>query len=162
MIALGERNQITTPVLRGTIASNRAHIDAAFEAIRACGRRPVVLFGLAFKPGTDDMRESPYVALAERLIGKGYRLRIVDRFVEASRLVGKNKEFIEREIPHFVDLMTRDAEKAIEEAEIIIVGHATPAHKKAIIDGAVGKILFDLSGDEEFERCGADYKGAAW
>ncbi len=162
MISIAERGQVSAPIMRAAIASNEAHLDAALAAIRACGRRPVVLFGLAFKPGTDDLRESPYVALAERLIGKGYSLKIIDPYVDASRLLGKNKEFIEREIPHFVDLMARDAEDAVDEAEIIVFGHASGVDKGAILERGVGKIIIDLAGDKDLEACGADYRGLAW
>ncbi len=162
MASLAERSQVDAPIMRATLESNEAHLDAVLEMVRSFGRRPIVLFGLAFKPGTDDMRESPFVALAERLIGKGYSLKIIDPFVDASRLMGKNKEFIEREIPHFIDLMARDSEDAVDEAEIVIYGHATAVDKGAIIERGVGKILIDLSGDKDLEMCGADYRGAAW
>ena len=162
MISIAERGRIAAPVMRAALASNEAHLDAALAMVRACGRRPTVLFGLAFKPGTDDLRESPLVALAERLIGKGYNLRIVDPFVDASRLMGKNKEFIEREIPHFVELMARDAEDAVDQAEIIIFGHATAVDKGAILERGVGKIVIDLTGDKDLEFCGGDYRGIAW
>ncbi|MCB2112377.1 MAG: UDP-glucose/GDP-mannose dehydrogenase family protein [Parvularculaceae bacterium] len=162
MVSLADKAQVAAPIMRATLASNTSHLDAVVELVRSFGRRPVVLFGLAFKSGTDDMRESPFVALAERLIGKGYRLRIVDPFVDASRLMGKNKEFIEREIPHFVDLIARDAEDAVDEAEIVIFGHATAVDKGAILERGVGKILIDLAGDRDLEFCGADYRGAAW
>ncbi|MFZ5616675.1 MAG: nucleotide sugar dehydrogenase [Pseudomonadota bacterium] len=162
MISIAERGRASAPIMKAALASNEAHLEAALTAVRACGRRPVVLFGLAFKPGTDDLRESPYVALAERLIGKGYNLKIVDPYVDASRLMGKNKEFIEHEIPHFVDLMARDAEDAVDEAEIIIFGHASGVDKGAILERGVGKIVIDLSGDKDLEFCGADYRGVAW
>ena len=162
LISLAERGQTSAPIMKAALASNEAHLDAAVAAVRACGRRPVVLFGLAFKPGTDDLRESPYVALAERLIGKGYSLKIVDPYVDASRLMGKNKEFIEREIPHFVGMMARDAEDAVDAAEIIIFGHASGVDKGAIIERGVGKIIIDLAGDRDIEACGADYRGLAW
>lgn len=162
LVSIAERTQTAAPILKAALSSNEAHLDAAIAAVRACGRRPVVLFGLSFKPGTDDLRESPYVALAEKLIGKGYKLTIVDPYVDASRLLGKNKEFIEREIPHFVDLIARDAEDAVDAAEIIIFGHATNIDKGAIIERGVGKIVIDLSGDPDLELCGADYRGLAW
>lgn len=162
MVSLAERGLASAPILRAALASNEAHLDAAIAMARACGRRPIVLFGLAFKPGTDDLRESPYVALAERLIGKGYKLTIVDPYVDASRLMGKNKEYIEREIPHFVEMIARDAEDAVDAAEIIIFGHASAVDKGAIIERGVGKIIIDLSGDRDLETCGADYRGLAW
>ena len=162
MISLAERGRAAAPILKAALASNEAHLEAAIAAVRACWRRPVVLFGLAFKPGTDDLRESPYVALAERLIGKGYSLKIVDPYVDASRLMGKNKEFIEREIPHFVEMLARDAEDAVDAAEIVIFGHATAVDKGAILERGVGKIVIDLAGDRDLEACGADYRGVAW
>jgi GDP-mannose 6-dehydrogenase len=162
MISIAERGRAAAPIMKAAIASNEAHLEAAIAAVRACGRRPIVLFGLAFKPGTDDLRESPFVALAERLIGKGFTLAIVDPYVDASRLMGKNKEFIEREIPHFVEMMARDAEDAVDAAEIIIYGHATGVDKGAILERGVGKIIIDLAGDRDLEFCGADYRGVCW
>lgn len=162
MISIAEATQVAAPIMKAALASNEAHLASAIAAVRACGRRPAVLFGLAFKPGTDDLRESPYVALAERLIGKGYPLRIVDPFVDASRLMGKNKQYIEGEIPHFVELMAYDAEEAVDAAEIIIFGHATSIDKGAILERGPGKIIIDLSGDEDLAACGADYRGLAW
>ncbi len=162
MISIADGAQVAAPIMKAALASNEAHLAAAIAAVRACGRRPAVLFGLAFKPGTDDLRESPYVALAERLIGKGYPLRIVDPFVDASRLMGKNKQYIEGEIPHFVELMAYDAEEAVDAAEIIIFGHATSVDKGAILERGPGKIIIDLSGDADLAACGADYRGLAW
>ncbi len=162
MISIAEAKQVSAPIMKAALASNEAHLATAIAAVRACGRRPAVLFGLAFKPGTDDLRESPFVALAERLIGKGFPLRIVDPFVDASRLMGKNKAYIEGEIPHFVELMTHDAEAAVDGAEIIIFGHATSVDKGAILERGPGKIIIDLSGDDDLAACGADYRGVAW
>lgn len=162
LISMADAARVEAPIFKSALASNVAHIDAAVAAVRAYGRRPVALFGLAFKPGTDDLRESPYVLLAERLIGKGYNVRIVDPCVDASRLMGKNREFIEREIPHFVDLLADDAEDAVDAAEIIIFGHAQNIDKGAILERGVGKIIIDLAGDKDLEACGADYQGVAW
>ncbi len=162
MISIAEAKQVSAPIMKAALASNEAHLACAIAAVRACGRRPAVLFGLAFKPGTDDLRESPYVALAERLIGKGYPLRIVDPYVDASRLMGKNKQYIEGEIPHFVELMAHDAEDAVDGADIIIFGHATSIDKGAILERGPGKIIIDLAGDPDIAACGADYRGVAW
>lgn len=162
MISIAEASQVSAPIMKAALASNDAHLASAIAAVRACGRRPAVLFGLAFKPGTDDLRESPLVALAERLIGKGYPLRIVDPYVDASRLMGKNKQYIEGEIPHFVELMATDAEDAVDGADIIIFGHATSIDKGAILERGPGKIIIDLTGDADLAACGADYRGVAW
>ncbi|MEZ5896334.1 MAG: nucleotide sugar dehydrogenase [Parvularculaceae bacterium] len=162
MISLADRAATPAPVMRAALASNAAHIDEAVRIVRTYGRRPVVMFGLAFKAGTDDLRESPFVTLAEKLIGKGYRLMIVDPFVDASRLMGKNKEYIECEIPHFVEMISRDPEQAVDDAEIVIFGHATRIDKAAIIERGVGKVIIDLTGDDDLADCGGDYHGLTW
>src|SRR3546814_4760577 len=87
-------------MMTSILTSNDSHIDRAFEMVQRRGRRKVALFGLAFKPGTDDLRESPFVSLAERLIGKGFDVAIFDRSVDLARPTGANLEYIEREIPH--------------------------------------------------------------
>lgn len=96
----GRQLDVPTPMLAATLESNQYQIDRACDMILATGSRRVGVLGLAFKAGTDDMRESPMVTVVERLIGKGIQLAIFDREVSASRLVGANKEYIEREIPH--------------------------------------------------------------
>src|SRR3546814_17926784 len=87
-------------MMTSILTGNYSHIDRAFEMVQRRGRRKVALFGLACKPGTDDLRESPFVSLAERLIGKGFDVAIFDRSVDLARLTGANLEYIEREIPH--------------------------------------------------------------
>ncbi len=69
--------------MKQLLPANQAIIDRAFDAVARHGRQPVALFGLAFKQGTDDLRESPFVLLAERLLGRGYDLRIYDRYVHS-------------------------------------------------------------------------------
>jgi len=162
LVSMAERGSISAPVMRAALQSNQDHIANTLEIIKSYGRKPIVMFGLAFKPGTDDLRESPFVSLVERLIGKGFDVKIIDPFVEVSNLMGKNREFIEREIPHFVDLLVRDAGVVIDNAEIIIFGHGSDSDKKLIVENAVGKTLIDLSGEVEFQDCGADYRGLCW
>src|SRR6185437_12086630 len=86
-LALADARSLAAPLLHQLLPANQAIIDRAFNAIARHGRQPVSLFGLAFKQGTDDLRESPFVTLAERLLGKGYDLRIYDRFVHVARLI---------------------------------------------------------------------------
>ena len=103
----GERR--CAPFLNQVLPSNHAIIERTFGAIAAHGRQTVALFGLAFKQGTDDLRESPFVILAERLLGRGYDLRIFDRSVQVARLTGSNRAYIEREIPHLERLLVPGA-----------------------------------------------------
>src|SRR3546814_4395048 len=86
IVDMAKAENLQLPMLANVLASNEQHIDRAFEMIQRRGRRKVALLGLAFKPGTDDLRESPLVSLAERLIGKGYELAIFDRDRKSTRL----------------------------------------------------------------------------
>lgn len=162
MVFMAERSAVSAPIMRAALQSNEDHIVATVNRMLNIGRKPVAMFGLAFKPGTDDLRESPFVKLAERLIGKGFKMTFYDPFVDSSNLMGKNKDYIEREIPHFVEMLSRDINKVIEENEIIIFGHASKADKEIIASKAKGKILLDLSGEKILENCGADYEGICW
>jgi len=154
---------VPIPALSALLDSNEAHIKRAYDMIARNGRRKVALFGLAFKPGTDDMRDSPLVVLAERLVGKGYELAIFDRFVKISRLLGKNKEFIEQEIPHLDRLLRDTPEAALQDAEVIVIGHADAEARQAIVAQAAGRRIVDLSGYADLRAApGADYEGICW
>jgi GDP-mannose 6-dehydrogenase len=158
-----QQHNVRLPFLGHLLESNQAHIDRAFDMIARLGRRKVALFGLAFKPGTDDLRESPLVTLAERLIGKGYELAIYDRYVDASRLLGKNREFIDREIPHFERLLAASAEEAIARSETIVVGHADRAAQAVIASGHGGRPVIDLQGLRALQTAeGMRYEGICW
>jgi GDP-mannose 6-dehydrogenase len=111
------------PMLSTILPSNEAQIRRGVEAVLATRRRRVGLAGLSFKEGTDDLRESPMVALAEALIGKGCDLRILDRNVALSRLVGANRRYIEEQIPHVAALMCEDAAALLAHAETLVIGN---------------------------------------
>ena len=161
-LSLAAGEQIETPFLAGLLAANACHVDRAFEMIAKGGRRRVAFFGLSFKPGTDDMRESPQVALAEKLIGKGYELAIYDRDVELARLTGANKAFIEHEIPHLGRLLKGTVEETLDGAGVIVIGHAGKAAAAVIAAQHQGRTIVDLQGVESLEHCGADYQGICW
>jgi GDP-mannose 6-dehydrogenase len=162
-LTLAREKDVPIPALAGLLDSNESHIDRAFEMIARNGRKRVALFGLAFKPGTDDMRDSPLVTLAERLIGKGFELTIYDNFVKVSRLLGKNKEFIEREIPHLDRLLKETPEGALDSAQVVVVGHADAAARKAIAAAAGGRRIIDLSGYADLRAAdAAEYEGICW
>jgi GDP-mannose 6-dehydrogenase len=162
-LTLAREKDVPIPALGGLLDSNVAHIDRAYEMIARDGRRKVALFGLAFKPGTDDMRDSPLVTLAERLIGKGFDLSIYDNFVKISRLLGKNKEFIDREIPHLDKLLQETPEQALDGAQVIVIGHADPAARMAVIAQSKGKRIIDLSGYADLRNTpAAEYEGICW
>jgi GDP-mannose 6-dehydrogenase len=154
---------IPIPTLEGLLESNESHIERAYDLVARDGRKRVALFGLAFKPGTDDMRDSPLVTLAERMLGKGFEIAIYDNFVKLSRLLGKNKEFIDREIPHLDRLLAESPEAALEGAQVVVVGHADKETRALLIEKARGLRVIDLSGYADLGKAGfAEYEGICW
>lgn len=163
LLSIAKDANLQTPFLGNLLASNQAHIERAFDLIARHGKRRVALFGLAFKSGTDDLRDSPLVTLAERLIGKGYELAIFDPFVDTSRLLGKNREFIEREIPHFEGMLVPTAADALAKSEVIVIGHADPAAQAAIAAAHAGRPVVDLQGARILQgTVGIAYEGVCW
>lgn len=162
-LALAERKSLAAPMLRQLLPANQAIIDHAFEAIARHGRQPVALFGLAFKQGTDDLRESPFVLLAEKLLGKGYDLHIYDRFVQVARLMGANRAYIDREIPHLERLMVISPPAALASARVAVIGHVAPEDRSDLLAALSGHVVIDLLGWNELRAVpGIDYQGLCW
>ena len=163
LLALADRANVAAPFLNQVLPSNHAIIERTFEAVAARGRQTVALFGLAFKQGTDDLRESPFVILAERLLGRGYDLRIFDRSVEVARLTGSNRAYIEREIPHLERLLFSEPATALEGAGLVILGHVGPADRPALLQALDGHTVLDLAGVAEVrDHAGISYQGLCW
>jgi GDP-mannose 6-dehydrogenase len=114
---------VEVPVLSAILPSNRLQIERAIEMVVRSGKKRVGVLGFSFKAGTDDLRESPIVTLIETLIGKGFGLAIYDRHVSVAKLVGANKEYIEREIPHISKLMRSDVDAVLHDSDIVIIGN---------------------------------------
>jgi len=110
------------PILRAIIPSNQAHLERAIAAVLSTGKKKVGVLGLSFKPGTDDLRESPLVKLVKRLLGEGCQIQIWDRIVCLGQLTGSNRQFIEGEIPHVGSLLSTDLPEVIQEAEVVLMG----------------------------------------
>lgn len=162
-LALADHAAIAAPFLKSILPGNQAIIDRAYDAIARHGRGSVALFGLAFKQGTDDLRESPFVLLAEKLLGRGFDLRIYDRSVQVARLMGSNRAYIEREIPHLERLMAISPEATLAEAKIVVVGHVAPEDSTALLAGLDGKVVIDLAGMAALRvRQGITYEGLCW
>jgi GDP-mannose 6-dehydrogenase len=115
LVELGRKYGVSVPLLGGTLRSNELHIDRAIGAIEALGRRRIGLEGLAFKPGTDDVRESPMVTIAERLIGRGYQLKIYDPLVYRSQSRNPHPG-----LAHLARLLVPKPEKLLRHAEVLI------------------------------------------
>jgi GDP-mannose 6-dehydrogenase len=129
---LAKTRDVEVPMLSAILASNQSHLDLAFDKIVAVDKRRIGFVGLSFKTGTDDLRESPLVSLAERLIGKGYELRIYDPEVHLARLLGANKSFIERHLPHIGQMLRPELDEVLEHAEVVVLGSSSPAVIEAL------------------------------
>lgn len=121
---LAKTRDVELPMHAGIIQSNKAHIDHAIEKVMSSGRRRIGMLGLSFKTGTDDLRESPLVALAEHFIGKGLTLSVYDPDVQLSKLLGANRRFIEQHVPHIGELLKADVQSVIAESDVLVVGLA--------------------------------------
>jgi len=162
-LSLAGRKSLSAPFLDRILPSNNAVIERAFAQITRHGRQRVALFGLSFKQGTDDLRESPFVMLAERLIGRGYELSIFDRAVNIARLLGANRSYIEQEIPHIERLMASSPEAAVEGARIVVVGHIARDDRPALVNALRDQAVLDLAGIPELEAHPTiRYQGLCW
>lgn len=124
---LAKIHDVEIPMLAGIMPSNRDHLDLALQKLLVTGKRKIGFVGLSFKTGTDDLRESPLVSLAEQLIGKGMQLSIFDPEVRLAQLLGANRSFIEKHLPHIGQMLRADIEGVIDESEVLVVGLADQA-----------------------------------
>ncbi|MDW8108012.1 MAG: nucleotide sugar dehydrogenase [Armatimonadota bacterium] len=156
-------NDLQLPMLEAILPSNHHQIQEVVRTVVRLRKRKVGLFGLSFKPGTDDLRESPYVELAEQLIGKGYRLLIHDPNVSYAALYGSNKAYIEREIPHIREILCEDARQVVKHAEVLIVGHLSATGREAILaEHHESQIIVDLARAFTPTELRGHYVGLYW
>jgi GDP-mannose 6-dehydrogenase len=159
---MARTNGVDAPLLAGTSLTNELVIRDIVERVIATGQRKVALLGLSFKADTDDLRESPNVELAERLIGKGFEVRIYDPIINPDRLVGANRRHVEARLPHLNRLLACSPEEALSGAEVALVSANGPVVTAALREVAPPHII-DLSG-----RLGAvveampGYSGVGW
>ena len=160
---VGKMRDVDTPMLANIMGSNRAHIDHAIDMVLSAGVRKIGMIGLSFKTGTDDLRESPLVAVAERLIGKGYDLRIFDPEVNLSRLIGANKRFIEESIPHIGNLMVSSCEEALAHGEVVVVGLGGRDIARRVVANLTERhSVVDLVGLPREDLAVKRYAGVCW
>jgi len=137
---------LDTPLLSSVIPSNEEHIERTVNTVLDSGHRRVALLGLSFKNGSDDLRESPFVTLAEALIGKGLELKICDPDVTIGRLIGRNLAYIDARLPHVAQLMTEDWEGAVRAAGVVVVAKkfVEPERLATLVTGE--QLVIDLVG----------------
>jgi GDP-mannose 6-dehydrogenase len=118
-----KETDVELPLLSAILPSNQYQIQRAINLILSFKKKKISVFGLSFKEGTDDLRESPIVIMVETLIGKGYEVRIYDKNISLSRLTGANRDYIEKEIPHIAHILSEDIDEALAFGEIVVVGN---------------------------------------
>jgi GDP-mannose 6-dehydrogenase len=150
------------PILESILPSNELQVRKSFDMVAAKGGRKIGVLGFSFKAGTDDLRESPMVELIERLIGKGYELRVYDRNVNLARLVGANREYILNRIPHIAALMVESIDAAIAGADVIVIGNADPEFRSVPERLADGQTLVDLVRVNAALSSNGSYDGICW
>jgi GDP-mannose 6-dehydrogenase len=153
---------VELPILAAVLPSNRLQVERALRAVIEQGKRRVGILGFSFKAGTDDLRESPVVELAERLIGKGYELRIYDRNVALARLRGANREYLLERIPHISRLMVPRVEDVLEHASTIVIGNAAPEFRDVPRRLREQQAIIDLVRVTDAQSVQGVYEGICW
>ncbi|MFM7681845.1 MAG: UDP binding domain-containing protein, partial [Bacteroidota bacterium] len=153
---------LDVPVLSSIHKTNEIQIQRAVKKISKYFGKKILLLGLSFKAGTDDLRNSPFVELVEILNGKGFDIKIFDQNINIAKLTGKNKEFIEDKIPHLIDIMTmNELSEEIKKADLIII-----ANKEKIFLDQIGsiqdKIFIDMVGVKNLVNGSNKYIGINW
>lgn len=153
---------LTLPLVQSVMPSNDAHIERAMRMITAKDKRKIGVLGFSFKAGTDDLRESPIVEMIERLLGKGYDIRIYDRNVNVAKLVGANKDYILNRIPHISRLMMDSVSDVLTHAEIIVVGNGDAEFKGVNERIRSDQVIVDLVRISQATSNERNYDGICW
>jgi GDP-mannose 6-dehydrogenase len=147
-------------MLEGILPSNHEQLENVFRRIERYAPQLIGIVGLSFKPGTDDLRESPLVTLAERLLGRGYQLRIHDPNVATARLVGGNLAYVERHLPHLSKLLVSSLDE-FSECNLIVIGHSLKERTRLDAWLESGKEVLDLVGKQTASD-NPRYNGLYW
>jgi len=150
------------PILSSILPSNELQIARGVQMITEKGNTKVGVLGFSFKAGTDDLRESPVIEVIERLLGKGYDLRIYDRNVNIASLVGANKDFILNHIPHISKLMVANADAVLDHAQTIVIGNSDPEFRLVPSQMREGQRVVDFVRIMEGRSENGKYDGICW
>ena len=160
----GKELDLRLPLLEAILPSNQQHIERVVEAVLRTNKRKIGLLGLSFKPGTDDLRDSPLVHLVKRLLGEGCQIQIWDENVALGRLIGSNRQFIEEVIPHIGSLLRDNLGEVVENADVVIVGTQAVPREALAAHLRPEQIVLDLVNLEKSRRLAgpAAYEGICW
>ena len=150
LVYSAKRSDTSVPLLSAVLPSNDVHLERVPALVSQTGRRRVTLIGLSFKVGTDDLRESPLVRLAERLLGSGYRLQIVDPDVSLGAVMGKNRDYLQKVLPHIEELLTTDLRGAVRDSDVVVIGKKIPARNELEQSLTADHTVIDLGRNGDF------------
>ncbi|MCX2980985.1 nucleotide sugar dehydrogenase [Halieaceae bacterium IMCC14734] len=150
------------PVINSIMENNQIQVDRGFDMIVSKGNKKVSILGFSFKAGTDDLRESPMVEVIERLIGKGYDLKLYDKNISLASLIGANRDYILNHIPHISKLMVSSMEEAIAHGETIVIGNAAEEFRQILSDTKDEQVVVDLVRVSDLRSIEGRYDGICW
>jgi GDP-mannose 6-dehydrogenase len=153
---------VSVPILSAILPSNEQQLERGLQAVIGMGSKKVGILGFSFKAGTDDLRESPVVDLTERLIGKGYDLRIYDRNVSLARIHGANRDYILNHIPHISRLMVSSIDEVLDHARTIVIGNAAAEFRDVPKRLGDGQAIIDFVRVSESRSVSGVYEGICW
>jgi GDP-mannose 6-dehydrogenase len=153
---------LSLPILSSILPSNQLQIERGLQSIIEKGNRKVGILGFSFKAGTDDLRESPMVELTERLIGKGYDLRVYDKNVQLAALHGANKDYILNKIPHISRLMVPTIDEVLSHAQTVVIGNGSPEFAEVPRRVADGQTIIDFVRVTDSRSILGVYEGICW
>jgi GDP-mannose 6-dehydrogenase len=153
---------ISLPILESTLDTNQAHLDELIKLITSKEKRRIGLLGLAFKAGTDDLRGSPMVAVAETLLGRGYELHIYDPHLQLGRLVGANATEIQRRMPHLAAMLRPSAAEVIRRSDVVVASQKWSQTGDFAPAVRAEHSVIDLSGWIELRSLAWQYEGICW
>jgi GDP-mannose 6-dehydrogenase len=155
-------NDLVLPIMSAILPSNELQVAKGLQLIIEKGHKRIGVLGFSFKAGTDDLRESPMIEVIERLIGKGYDLRIFDKNVNLASLVGANRDFILNRIPHISKLMVNGIDAILEHAQTVVIGNKDPEFEAVLDRLHDGQYLVDFIRIANRRSGNGKYDGICW
>jgi len=155
-------HDLQLPILTSILPSNDIQVGRGLQLIQEKGHKRVGVLGFSFKAGTDDLRESPMVEVIERLLGKGYDLRVYDRNVKIASLVGANRDFILNRIPHISRLMVDSIDQILEHAQTVVIGNRDPDFRSVPERMRANQVLVDFVRIDGRRSNNGNYDGICW
>ncbi len=158
----GKMLDLDLPILNSILPSNMLQIERGLQMIMQQDSKKIGVLGFSFKAGTDDLRESPMVEVIERLLGKGYEVKIYDRNVNLAKLIGANKDYILNHIPHISKMMVDSIEEILDHADTIVIGNGSPEFSDILLKINDKQKVIDLVRISQEIMQTESYHGICW